>query len=342
MEGGHGGAPPIEEARHSPDEEWCADTLIKLTRGVTAYRLEIPESSNDAQADHVPLVVCLHDISNASYMWKDLAFLLQHVQTGPPARVLVLDFYGSGRSPWCEGVKCTLDTFVHQVKELIDVLGMSQEKYPFTIIGQGLGAAVAAGFTARYPTFVQSLALLNPAGIRFNETFLLKSTTRTPFIGKWQWHRSVSHSLEDSTNLLYATLHEAAPHHALVKKDLSMLKWQATYTPGFYGAMLSKFEHFPLGKDALYELYAALGSHPSRPMLIATSDNDDLFGGSERQYALQECFHSNSCQIVSFNALGHNLCAEGFKETATLVLRHVEEAARLIRHAQDGYEEDEE
>ena len=144
-------------APHSPDEEWCADTLIKLTRGVTAYRLEIPESSNDAQVDHVPLVVCLHDISNASYMWKDLAFLLQHVKTGPPARVLVLDFYGSGRSPRCEGVKCNLDTFVHQVKDLIDVLSISKEKYPFTIIGQGMGAAVAAGFTARYPTFVRSL-----------------------------------------------------------------------------------------------------------------------------------------------------------------------------------------
>ncbi len=326
------------EAPHSPDEEWCADTLIKLTRGVTAYKLERPESCNDAQVDHVPLVVCLHDISNASYMWKDLAFLLQHVETGPPARVLVLDFYGSGRSPWCEGVKCTLDTFVNQVKELVDVLGISQQKYPFTIIGQGMGAAVAAGFAAHYPTFVHSLALLNPAGIQFNETFLLESTTRIPFIGKWQWYRSVHHSLEDSTKLLYSRAAEVDPNCALVKKDLSMLKWQATYTPGFYGAMLSKFEHFPLGKNALYELYAALGSHPSRPVLIIASAGDSLFGGPERQSALQACFQSKSCQMFTFRDLGHNLCVEDFKETAALLLAHVEATAKLMRREQDGYE----
>ena len=44
--------------RHAPDEEWCADTLIKLTRGVTAYRLEMPEICDDAAQDHIPLVLC--------------------------------------------------------------------------------------------------------------------------------------------------------------------------------------------------------------------------------------------------------------------------------------------
>ena len=57
-----------DSVRHAPDEDWCADTLIKLTRGVTAYRLEMPESCDDAAQDHTPLVLCLHDFCNASYM----------------------------------------------------------------------------------------------------------------------------------------------------------------------------------------------------------------------------------------------------------------------------------
>ena len=330
----------INTAKHSPDEEWCADTLIKLTRGVTAYRLEIPECTKDAQTDHVPLVVCLHDICSASYMWRDLAFLLQNIRTGPPARVLVLDFYGSGRSPWCEGVKCTLDTFVHQVKELVDILGISKEKCPFILVGQGMGGAVAAGFTARYPTYVQSIALVNPAGMHFNDTFLLESTSRIPFIGKWQWHRTVQQHLDGAINLLFQDTSESTSYSALVKKERSMLKWQVLYTPGFLGAILSKFENFPLRKGALHELYAAIGSHPTRPLLLVTSGQDEVFGDADAQNALNECFHSKSCRITHFPALGHNICIEGFQEVAAVVLQHVGLAARLIREGQDRYSEE--
>ena len=117
-----------------------------------------------------------------------------------------------------------------------------------------------------------------------------------------------------------------------------MLKWQATYTPGFYDAMLSKFEHFPLGKDSLYELYFALGSHPSRPMLIITGANDALFGGTERHKALQACFKNKSCQIINFQPLGITFVSRASK-TAAVLLTHVEEAAQLTRREQDGYDE---
>ena len=80
-----------------PDEDWCADTKIVLSRGITAFRYDEPDQ--DGQADHVPLVVCLHDMTNSSYMWKDLSRLLVNSLTGPPARILTYDIYGRGRSP---------------------------------------------------------------------------------------------------------------------------------------------------------------------------------------------------------------------------------------------------
>ena len=42
----------MEESAHAPDEDYCADTLIKLTRGVTAYRLDVPENCDGAGQDH--------------------------------------------------------------------------------------------------------------------------------------------------------------------------------------------------------------------------------------------------------------------------------------------------
>ena len=108
------------------DSDWCADCKIVLSRGVTAYKLVAPAA--DAQVDHVPLVVCLHDLTNSSYMWKDLATLLIDARSGPPARVLVMDFYGHGRSPYSDGLYCTLELFVNQVLELLRDTGLLEDK----------------------------------------------------------------------------------------------------------------------------------------------------------------------------------------------------------------------
>lgn len=102
----------------SPDFDFHADSLTKLTHGVTAYRLIEPRETT-ASPDNVPLIVCLHGLSNCSYMWADVADLLSDFEQGPQARVLVFDFYGRGRSPWT-GVNITLDTLVTQTKELMD------------------------------------------------------------------------------------------------------------------------------------------------------------------------------------------------------------------------------
>lgn len=107
------------ELDNSPDAEFHADSLIKLTHGVTAYRIVEPKDLQNRSLDTVPIIVCLHSLQGASYMWADIADLLSDFEQGPQARVLVFDFYGHGRSPWT-GVDITLDTLVTQTKELMD------------------------------------------------------------------------------------------------------------------------------------------------------------------------------------------------------------------------------
>lgn len=107
------------DLNNSPDSEFHADSLVKLTHGVTAYRIIEPKDISSRSLDTVPIIVCLHSLLGASYMWADIADLLSDFEQGPQARVLVFDFYGRGRSPWT-GVDITLDTLVTQTKELMD------------------------------------------------------------------------------------------------------------------------------------------------------------------------------------------------------------------------------
>jgi hypothetical protein len=102
-----------------PDADFHADCLVKLGKGVCAYRFTEPSTATDENADTLPIVVCLHGMTNSSYMWADVVDLLCDSDQGPQARVLVFDFYGRGRSPW-SGVPITLDVLVTQTKELLD------------------------------------------------------------------------------------------------------------------------------------------------------------------------------------------------------------------------------
>ena len=103
----------------APDEAFHADCFVQLSKGTTAYRFVEPSSVSDDIADDIPVIVCLHGLTNSSYMWGDVVDLLTESEQGPQARVLVFDFYGRGRSPW-EGVPITLDVLVTQTKELLD------------------------------------------------------------------------------------------------------------------------------------------------------------------------------------------------------------------------------
>lgn len=164
-----------------PDAAWAADMTVVLSNGITAYRLDEPE--RDGQTDHIPLVVCMHDMSNCSFMWRDLVHLLTNLRTGPPVRVLTFDFYGRGRSHYTAGMACTMDLFVEQLYELlqhtqllteprvasIPKMNMPNEvSYPIILIGQGLGGSVSVGFAAKYPSLVKALVLLSPLGVQWN------------------------------------------------------------------------------------------------------------------------------------------------------------------------------
>jgi pimeloyl-ACP methyl ester carboxylesterase len=79
----------------TPDQSFFATQLFQNT----AYRLIEPEEELDANgAPLKPItIVCLHGLTDSSYIWEDIVELLSLTDLGPRARVVVLDFYGRGR-----------------------------------------------------------------------------------------------------------------------------------------------------------------------------------------------------------------------------------------------------
>jgi hypothetical protein len=83
----------------APDQTFAATQLIHLTRGNTAYKIIESEGVVDDRGNSMePItIVCLHGLTDSSYIWEDVAEVLSCSDAGPCARVVVFDFYGRGR-----------------------------------------------------------------------------------------------------------------------------------------------------------------------------------------------------------------------------------------------------
>ena len=84
-----------EDPDRSPDYTFFADETIKLTRGVTAYKVIKPENHDESQP--LRTIMCLHGLQDSSYIWEDIAEIFSSSADGPQAQIIVMDFYGHGR-----------------------------------------------------------------------------------------------------------------------------------------------------------------------------------------------------------------------------------------------------
>jgi pimeloyl-ACP methyl ester carboxylesterase len=106
-------------------------------------------------------IVLVHGAFTSSHLWQDL---LPRLPKGH--RVLVLDLLGHGRSDPPRGTSMTVAAHAARVAQLLDVMGVSVA----SLVGHGMGAAVAACVAHQLPTRIARVALVNPT--------LLASTPR--------------------------------------------------------------------------------------------------------------------------------------------------------------------
>lgn len=142
-------------------------SFVKLTDGITHYEL-----GGDEQGQAVVLV---HGFSVPYYLF-DITFEFL-CKSG--FRVLRYDLFGRGFSDRPK-VEYDIHLFVRQLKELVDMLNIKN----INLLGLSMGGPITASFIDKYPEYVSSHIMIDPAGakpIRFSR--LLKAAT-LPIVGE--------------------------------------------------------------------------------------------------------------------------------------------------------------
>lgn len=101
-------------------------------------------------------IVLVHGCFTSSHLWQDV---LPRLPKGH--RVLVLDLLGHGRSDPPHAHAMTVAAHAARLERLLDVMGVRQA----TVVGHGMGAAVALHLAHAHPQRVAHLLLVNPAVI---------------------------------------------------------------------------------------------------------------------------------------------------------------------------------
>lgn len=154
-------------------------------------------------------IVLVHGAFTSSHLWKDV---LPRLPKGH--RVLVLDLLGHGRSDPPRGSAMTIAAHADRLTALLDVMGVPVA----SLVGHGIGAAIAALVASQVPARVAGLALVNP-------TFLVRNPRQARVNGQlsrvamlvplWrklapEWLASALHAA-----LLPAYVHRSAGAHSL-------------------------------------------------------------------------------------------------------------------------------
>ncbi len=98
-------------------------------------------------------IVLVHGAFTSSHVWQDT---LPRLPKGH--RVLVLDLLGHGRSDPPGRASMAISAHAARVEQLLDVMGVPK----VSMVGHGVGAAIAALVAQRQPSRVTHLALFNP------------------------------------------------------------------------------------------------------------------------------------------------------------------------------------
>lgn len=234
---------------------WLDDTarseapgeFVPLSDGITHYEMAGPPAQRP--------VVLIHGFSVPSFVWEPTFEGLAEAGF----RVLRYDLFGRGYSDRFR-TRYDLDVFVHQLRDLIDVLALV---VPVDLVGLSMGGAIAVGFADRYPAVVRRLALIAPAGYQVEPP---RGTRwlRTPLLGELLMgmlgRRVMLLSLSRAFSAVQRSL-SAEQVSAMMRTYLRQLQYK-----GSWQALLSTMRHGPI--CGMAETYARVGRQDRRTLLI--------------------------------------------------------------------------
>lgn len=160
--------PRLAEARRGlPDPRRASGEIIALPQGATHALWHGPSRG--------PVIVAIHGLATPLPLWDDLAPGLADIGY----RVLSYDLYGRGYSDNAPGDQ-TPEFFRRQLDELLDHYHLGED---ITLLGHGLGGAIATDWAAANPGRVKRLVLITPSGVESTYPRALRVALDRPGIG---------------------------------------------------------------------------------------------------------------------------------------------------------------
>jgi pimeloyl-ACP methyl ester carboxylesterase len=187
-----------------------------------------------------PAVVLIHGFSTPKFVWDQVTPKL----LAAGHQVITYDHLGRGFSdrppgPYDGGL------FRRELTALIDGLQLAT---PLSLVGYSMGGAIAVDFSAVYPTQVNKLVLVAPAG--YLPESIARSLLHIPLLGEWLAQMYLVPSIRAEIGADVA----AGRAPATMLDDFDR---QANYA-GYARALLSTLRHFPM--SGLDERFRAVGS----------------------------------------------------------------------------------
>jgi haloalkane dehalogenase len=142
----------------------------------TPCRHQLPDGNmlSYLDAGQGPVVVMLHGNPSWSYLYRNLAGLLQR-----DYRVIVPDHLGCGLSDKPQDYDYTLARHIANLEDLLAHLGITR----MTLAVHDWGGAIGMGYAVRHAARIAALIIFNTAAFRSSRIPLRIRICRTPFLG---------------------------------------------------------------------------------------------------------------------------------------------------------------
>lgn len=213
--------------------------FVALSSGKTAYEY--------FEGEGTP-VVLINGFSMPSSIWQDTFAALK----AEGRTVLRFDLFGRGFSDRPD-TKYNADLFATQVKELTQKVIPDQK---FIICGLSMGGAISIYFTDKYPSLIEKMILIAPAGFPM-ETPATAKIAKIPLIGDYFGRVFARSALEKGMISSFST---TVPAVAAAESRL-----QTEYA-GYADAIVSTVRYMNL--TALADTYARVGKREIPTLLI--------------------------------------------------------------------------
>lgn len=136
-------------------------------------------------------------------------------------RVIAPDMVGFGYTDRPEGIAYNMDTWVQQIIDLMDALGIEKAN----LVGNSFGGGLAIALNIKYPQRFNKVVLMGAVGVYFDLTYGLDRA--------WGYQPSIDNMKE--------LLDIFAYDRSIVTDDLAKLRYEASIRPGFQESFSSMF-----------------------------------------------------------------------------------------------------